>query len=160
MFARGRRKRSEDMDGLGEDIRRQAQRFGFTAASPLLDAWPRVVGEQVATNAWPARISRSGELRVNTSSSGWAFELSQLAPRILEKLREALGEECPKGLRFAVGPVPARGGGPGEGEAVAPEIGPDERARGERLAAVVEDGELRDLIARAAAASLARDTQK
>ncbi len=148
------------MDRLGEDIRRQAKRFGLPAASPLLEAWPELVGEQVAANAWPARLTRSGELRVNTSSSGWAFELSQLAPRMLEKLREVLGEDCPSGLRFAVGPVPARGWSADEEGPRPPEIGPAEREQAARITAFVEDEELRELIARAAAASLARERDK
>ena len=78
----------------------------------VLAAWPEAVGPMVAANAWPARIARDGTLHVNTSSSAWAFELGQLAPEILERLSEKLGESAPKALRFAVGhlPEPARGG--------------------------------------------------
>ncbi len=65
----------------------------------VLAAWPDAVGPMVAANAWPARIARDGTLHVNTSSSTWAFELGQLAPTILARLHEALGEGVPKALR-------------------------------------------------------------
>src|SRR5690348_12204545 len=72
----------------------------------VVEAWPRLVGEQVAANAWPARIARDGTLHVNASSSAWAFELGQLEGEILPRLREALGAAAPKRLRFAPGPLP------------------------------------------------------
>ena len=72
----------------------------------VLAVWPEAVGTMVAANAWPARIARDGTLHVNTSSSAWAFELGQLAPAILERLSEKLGERAPASLRFAVGHLP------------------------------------------------------
>ena len=56
----------------------------------IVAAWPAAVGEEVARNSWPARISRDGVLHVNTSSSAWAFELTQLAAVVLEQLAGAL----------------------------------------------------------------------
>ena len=95
------------MDGLDGEIREVLSRFGPQAGMPeVLAAWPAAVGPMVAANAWPARIARDGTLHVNTSSSAWAFELGQLAPEILERLSEKLGDSAPESLRFAVGHLP------------------------------------------------------
>jgi hypothetical protein len=123
----------------------------------IVAAWPAVVGEAIARNACPARLARDGTLHVATSSSSWSFELAQLEPKLLARLREALSDGVPRRLRFAVGRVPE----------VPTEAPPNEqsrfrapsgeaRAQADKLAAGVEDEELRALIARAASASLAR----
>jgi hypothetical protein len=128
-------------------------RFGVQAEiGRVADAWPAAVGEQIARNAWPARVARDGTLHVNTSSSAWAFELTQLEATI----REKLGTLAPPKLRFAPGPLPeplttAEDASP----ANAPEPSPDDRARASELAAAIGDENLRNLVARAAAASLA-----
>jgi len=149
------------MDRLEGAIRKEAKRIGLPASSPLVSLWPETVGETIAANAWPARLTRKGVLHVNTSSSTWAFELKHLEPKILSRLRESLAEECPSELRFAPGPIPSRGRNTDseEGPAV-PEAGPGELARAQQLAAPIEDAELRALVARAAAASLARRAAK
>jgi hypothetical protein len=147
------------MEPLERIIRKQAKRLGIPAASPLVDIWPEVVGDTIAANAWPARVTRKGVLYVNTSSATWAFELTQLASRILARLGEALTDDCPLELRFAVGPVPSRN--PASPASSRPlEIDPEELEQAERLTAVIDDEELRSLIARAAAASLARSRSK
>ncbi len=123
----------------------------------IVGAWPELVGEEVARNAWPARIARDGTLHVHTSSSSWAFELGQLAPTILERLRKALPQTTTPALRFAVGnlPEPELTGAERAGPTV-PNPGPKERAAAADLTASLSDPELRALVARAAAASLAK----
>ena len=149
------------MDRLDKNIRKETKRIGLPAASELVRIWPELVGETIAANAWPARVSRSGVLAVNTSSSTWAFELKHLGGEILARLKERLGEECPGELRFAPGPIPARGReGASREPTEAPEIGLEELLRAEQMAAPIEDEELRALVARAAAASLARSVRK
>jgi hypothetical protein len=146
------------MDRLGDEVGRQLGRFGPQGAmGEVVGAWPGAVGEAIARNAWPARVSRDGTLHVATSSSAWAFELTHLAPQLLERLRPLLGESAPKGLRFSPGPVPEPASW-GEKTAVSrerPSPTPEERARAAEISAEIEDEELRDLVARAAAASLA-----
>jgi hypothetical protein len=146
------------IEPIGDEIRAEAARFparGNLAA--IAAVWPDAVGVLNARNAWPARIGRDGTLHVATADSLWAFELTQLAPAILERLRAALGEACPPQLRFAQGTLPALApAGPPPTAPAALRPGPEERAAAERLVAAVGDGELRAAVARAAAASLAR----
>ena len=112
----------------------------------------------MARNAWPARLARDGTLHVNTASATWAFELGRLAATILEQLRPELGETTPPALRFAPGPIPEPDAEAAEPacRARAREIGAEHRAEAAEIAAGIEDEELREYVARAAAASLAR----
>ena len=143
---------------LDDEIRRELARFGpESGLADVVAAWPGAVGEQIAANAWPARIARDGTLHVATSSSAWAFELTQLEGTIRVRLAERLGPAAPPRLRFAAGPLPERGAESVEKERrKPPEVDDVARAEGERIAAPIEDSELRELVARAAAASLAR----
>jgi hypothetical protein len=123
----------------------------------LVAAWPGAVGETVAANAWPARIARDGTLHVATSSSAWAFELTQLAAEVAARLREALGNDAPARLRFAPGPLPELPV-PGPSSAPPPPLEPSlEHAREARSwAAGIESEELRKTVEKAVRASLAR----
>ena len=138
-------------------MRRELSRFGPAAGmAELLAAWPAAVGEGIARNAWPARIGRDGTLHVAVTSSAWAFELGAHAAEILGRLREALGDDAPTALRFTPGPVPEPD--PEESEqrpAAIPEPTAGELAEAASAAAAIEDPELRELVRRAAAASLA-----
>jgi hypothetical protein len=146
------------MDRLDDSIRRQVDRLGGPAGglTELVAGWPALVGEGIARNAWPARVARDGTLHVHTSSSAWGFELTQLAPTILVRLRSELGEKAPVALRFAPGPLPEGGiEATDEPGTSPPSIKQEHRKEAAELAASIEDEELRELVARAAAASLA-----
>ena len=123
----------------------------------IVRAWPEAMGEQIALNAWPARLSRDGKLHVATSSSAWAFELAQLEPKLLERLSEALGDRVPTGLRFAPGklPEPPSGGGPASPRSVVKPTQSD-LDRAAELTAGIDDESLRKIVAKAAATSLSR----
>jgi hypothetical protein len=146
------------MDRIEADVRRELDRFGPAGSiGRLVEVWPAAVGDAIARNSWPGRVARDGTLHVNTSSSAWAFELSQLRPTILERLRESAPEAAPKELRFAPGPLPE----PAREEAVArgstpPAVTSEVLDEAERLAAGIDDETLRKLVARAAAASLSK----
>jgi predicted nucleic acid-binding Zn ribbon protein len=145
-------------DRIGDDVQRELARFGpAKGMSEIVRAWPGAVGEQIANNAWPARLSRDHTLHVATSSSAWAFELAQLEPRLLDRLREALPDHAPAALRFAPGKLPERS--PDEVES-RPRRGreptEEERDLAAALAAGIEDEDLREVVAKAALASLAR----
>jgi len=143
---------------IGDEVQRELSRFGpAEGMTEIVRAWPSVMGEQIARNAWPARISRDGKLHVATSSSAWAFELAQLEPKLLERLGEALGGATPAGLRFAPGKLPERSAEDDAGAAVPPRAPTaEERELAAALASGIEDESLRKVVAKAAAASLAR----
>ena len=146
------------LEPLGADLRRELGRFGPAGAiSDVVAVWPAAVGPGVAANAWPARIGRDGTLHVTTVSSTWAFELGRMEEEVRKKLELELGDQTPPALRFAAGPLPERGAESVEdAERPVPVPSQQARAAGEHIAAGIADDALREVVARAAAASLAR----
>ena len=143
------------MERIGREVRRELGRFGTSAELvDVVRVWPAAVGATVARNAFPARLGRDGTLHVATSSSLWAFELGQLREPFLARLRAQLGDGAPTSLRFAVGSVPE----PSSEAARSPRVRPgaEEQRTAARLVATIGDGELRSLVERAVALSLAR----
>jgi hypothetical protein len=145
------------LDPLGPELRAELIRLGPAGAiGEVADAWPEAVGEAIAANAWPARIARDGTLHVATSSSTWAFELTQLEATVRTRLAARLGPSAPPTLRFAPGRLPEPGPeGVEASSRTVPIPSQEARAAGEEIAAEIEDPGLREAVARAAAASLA-----
>jgi hypothetical protein len=143
---------------IADAVQSELGRFGPAAGmARIVTAWPEAVGPAVARNAWPSRIARDGTLHVTTSSSSWAFELGQLEPTVREQLAAKLEGDPPPKLRFAPGRLPEPDSPPALAVSRArPAPGREERELAASLAAGVEDDRLRELVARAAAASLAR----
>ena len=148
------------MERLGKEVERELARGGSRDAIPLAAltaAWPEAVGDAVSRKAWPLRLGRDGTLHVAAASATWANELSLLQDEILAALRATLGVEAPSGIRFAVGPIPE----PerprqvaGEATPEAPDVPPEVEREVAAAAAEIDDPELRELVARAARASL------
>lgn len=138
---------------IGGAVRRQLARFGDAGRlGEVVEAWPAAVGDLVARNAWPARIARDGTLVVNTKDAVWAFELGHRSAEILGRLGKGL-----KAARFVPGPIPEAMLEAAEAAPPAPApVTPEQRQRGAELAAGITDEELRERVARAAAASLSR----
>src|SRR5262249_23566327 len=130
---------------------RELRRHGPNAAmGDVLAAWEDAVGAEIARNAWPARFQRDGTLLVHCKDAVWAFELGQRAPEISPRLPER------PSLRFLPGPLPEPGSAPPEAAGELPRATLEEREQAELWASRIEDEELRRTVARAAAASLAR----
>jgi hypothetical protein len=148
------------MERIGDEVERELARSGSRDAIPLAAvtaAWPAVVGDAIARRAWPLRIARDGTLHVATASAAWANELAFHAEEIVGRLRAQLGPDAPARLRCAVGPVPESGAPAAEPDVPAP--GPPEvpehiASEADSAAATIADPELRELVARAARASL------
>ena len=88
------------MERLGDLLKRELGRHGAQAGiGDAAAAWPDAVGEEIARNAWPARFTRDGTLIVHTRDSVWAFELTQRAAEIGERLST-------KAVKFVTGPLP------------------------------------------------------
>ena len=139
------------MKRLGEEVDRELGRFGPEARiAALVEAWPSAVGETIARSAWPARVARDGTLHVNTADSVWAFELTSRAGEIADRL----GIDR---VRFTPGRLPEASAAEQERHAATPrKLSPEFLETGAQLAAGIEDENLRKIVARAAAASLAR----
>jgi hypothetical protein len=149
------------VERLGDEVRRSLRGAGVPDAGLLAEitrAWPAAVGPGIAAAAWPARMGRDGTLHVATTSSVWAFELASLESEIVRKLSATLpGRELPR-LRFAVGRVPAPPAPPPSSPPLtAPPASPEAARAAEELARDVGDERLRELVRRAAAASLSRE---
>ncbi len=126
------------------------------ALAEITAAWPAAVGDAVARQAWPQRVARDGTLHVATSSATWAFELDRLAPEIGERLSGALGPAAPPKLRFKVGPIPEPPSTADEVSADPVPASPEVVSKADSLTSEIQDPDLRELVARAARASLAR----
>jgi hypothetical protein len=139
------------VERIGDEVRRELARFGPSAGmTEIVTAWPEAVGEAIAQNAWPARLGRDGTLHVNAADAIWAFELGQRAQEIAERV----GVER---IRFAPGPLPGLAEEPPSHRPVAPKPLPEHLERAAEIAAGIDDEELRETVARAVAASLARE---
>jgi hypothetical protein len=150
------------MERIGDSVGKELARSGGGAGAALAEivgVWPQAVGDVVSRQAWPLRMSKDGTLHVATTSATWAFELDRLASEIHERLTALAGSSAPAKLRFRVGPVPEPAGLPGT-ETEAPrralETTPETEREASAIAAEVSDPELRELVARAARASLSR----
>jgi len=141
------------MDRVGKDVARELKRFGpASGMAPLVAAWPEAVGTEIARNAWPARLARDGTLHVHTKDSVWAFELAIRA----EEIGRRLGELAPRRLVFAPGPLPEPSPeGVGEAKRTAVEPLPEHLARAASLVRGIRDEDLRNIVAKAVAMSLA-----
>jgi hypothetical protein len=139
------------LEPLGDDIRRELGRFGPQGAiGETVAAWPEAVGVEIARNAWPARFQRDGTLIVHARDSVWAFELTQRAGEIQERLG---GVEA---IKFVAGPLPEPAVEEVAPPAAAPAVAsPDHRRRAEELAAQIADEDLRKIVTKAIESALA-----
>jgi hypothetical protein len=150
------------VERLGDDIDRTLAASGdgtMLALTEITAVWADAVGEGVARQAWPLRVGRDGTLHVATSSATWAFELDRLAPEIGERLSALLGSSAPSALRFRAGPLPEPARAPDDAETVAAEPSaptPEVSAAAQAAASAIEDPNLREIVEKAARASLER----
>jgi predicted nucleic acid-binding Zn ribbon protein len=72
-----------------------------TPLAALQAAWANVVGERLAAVAAPVS-ERDGTVTVECADAVWTQELDLMQETLLVRLREALGEQAPKALRFRV----------------------------------------------------------
>jgi Dna[CI] antecedent DciA-like protein len=109
------------------------------------------VGAEIARSAWPARFTRDGTLIVHTRDSVWAFELTQRAGEIQERL------EGVKAVKFVPGPLPEAAVETTQAtpQGSPPTPTPEQSALAARWASEIADEDLRKLVAKAAEASLA-----
>jgi|SRR6188472_2639298 len=147
------------MERLGRSLGGELSRLGPAGdadLSAVVEAWPAAVGAENTRRAWPARIGRGGVLHVHTVDAVWAHQLTMLGPQVLTSLRDRIGAAAPAAVRFAPGPLPAPADIEPARRPKRVEAGAEDVERAAALTADLTDDELRGLVARAAAASLAR----
>jgi hypothetical protein len=136
------------MDQIGEQIRVELSRVGGdSGAGDAVTAWAAAVGDEIARNAWPARRQPDGTLVVHVRDAIWGFELTQRAGEISERLPGR-----PR-LRFTPGPLPDTTPEPPPPPA---EVSPEHAREAAELVAGIDDPNLRESVAKAIKAALAR----
>ncbi|MFF5447491.1 DUF721 domain-containing protein [Streptomyces sp. NPDC012888] len=92
------------------------------AVAGVMERWPEIVGPEIAAHCVPERYEER-ELVVRCDSSAWAAQLKLLAPRLVARLNEELGQgtvrlikvQGPGGRPRRYGPLRAPGStGPGD----------------------------------------------
>lgn len=137
------------IDPLGEEIRAELRRVGAdSGAGPVAAAWAGIVGPEISGNAWPARTQPDGTVVVHVRDAIWGFELTQRAGEISGRLPGR-----PR-LRFLPGPLPETA--PESPLAPPLEATPEQAREASSIAAPIEDPELRESVAKAIKAALAR----
>ena len=130
--------------------------FGAVPARTLAvvsAAWPRAVGPDLARRTEVVALE-AATLRIRVPDARWRKELHRMAPTILARLREIVGDLAPRRLGFMEGPValpPAAE--PARVEPLAPAPAPPEVVAS---AAVLTDPELRERFLEVAARYLER----
>ena len=71
-------------------------------AARVGEHWAEAVGPEGASHSWPEGL-RGGILEVRVDTSVWCQHLQMRRLRVLEALRERLGDDAPEDLRFRVG---------------------------------------------------------
>jgi hypothetical protein len=137
------------VEPVGDQIRVELSRVGAdSGAGDAVTAWPSAVGEEIARNAWPARTQPDGTLVVHVRDAIWGFELTQRAAEIAARLPGR-----PR-LRFTPGPLPETTTGQPSPPVV--EASPEQAREAAELTAGIVDPNLRESVAKAIKAALAR----
>lgn len=116
---------------------------GF-ALPAILCEWPSIVGEALARDASPERLSRDGSLTVRVAGPV-ATVLQHQEPEILSRIATYFGHRAVHRLRFVRGPLPApeRRTAP-----VQRTLDADEERALDRLVNAIADAELRAALRR------------
>jgi hypothetical protein len=137
------------VEPVGDQIRAELTRVGAdSSAGDAVTAWPAAVGAEIARHAWPARTQPDGTLVVHVRDAIWGFELTQRAVEISDRLPGR-----PR-LRFTPGPLPDVS--PESPPPPPVETSPEHAREAAVLTAGIEDRSLRESVAKAIKAALAR----
>lgn len=87
---------------LGEAIGSTLDELGLGSKLKQFDvvnAWPSIVGEQIA-NAAHAESIKDGKLYIRVSRSTWRNELMMLKKELIEKINRTMNDEIVKDIIF------------------------------------------------------------
>ncbi len=76
---------------LADALASYLKRSGFAKRiqqAGVIEAWPELVGPQIAAVTAPESVTPDGLLRVRVATAAWANELSLMTPRILARIND------------------------------------------------------------------------
>ncbi len=97
------RRPSSLADALASDLRRSGFAKRIQQAG-VIEAWPDLVGPQIAAVTAPESVTQDGVLRVLVATAAWANELSRMTPRILARVNDGRQGRV-KEIRWVPGPL-------------------------------------------------------
>lgn len=107
IMARGRRKYPQQIGGALQEILSRIDQEGHFEIVRLVRMWPEVVGEMIARRTEITGLKFHTAV-VKVSGAMWIQELNLMKPQILGRLREALGNDAVRDLRFVSGRLSRR----------------------------------------------------
>jgi predicted nucleic acid-binding Zn ribbon protein len=107
MAARGRRKSPQQIGGALQEILSRLDTEGHFEIVRLMRLWPGVVGEMIARRTEVNGLKFHTAV-VKVSGAMWIQELNLMKPQILARLREAMGNDAVRDLRFVSGRLSRR----------------------------------------------------
>lgn len=109
-MARPRKRRRSKPTPIGGVVGKVLDDLGLDAAASVFrigELWEEAVGPEIASHCRPVSI-RGDVLEAEVDSSVWCQQLQMDRPRLLQALREVLGDDAPADLRLRVGYPRAR----------------------------------------------------
>ena len=76
---------------LADALASYLRRSGFAKRiqqAGVIEAWPELVGPQIAAVTAPESVTQDGVLRVRVATAAWANEQSLMTPRILARVND------------------------------------------------------------------------
>jgi predicted nucleic acid-binding Zn ribbon protein len=106
-MVRGRRKFPQQVGGALQEILSRLDTEGHFEIVRLMRLWPGVVGELIARRTEVNGLKFHTAV-VKVSGAMWIQELNLMKPQILVRLREAMGNDAVRDLRFVSGRLSRR----------------------------------------------------
>ncbi|MBA0052810.1 DUF721 domain-containing protein [Streptomyces sp. AJS327] len=112
----GARRDGRDPLPLGAAVHRLIEERGWEAPAAVggvMGRWPQLVGPEIAQHCEPLGYDEEERLlRVRCDSTAWATQLRLLAPKLVARLNEDLGQGTVRSIRVRGPEAPSRGYGP------------------------------------------------
>lgn len=103
----GRRKSPQQIGGTIQDLLARLDSEGHFEIVRLVRAWAEVVGETIGRRTEVAGL-KFHVATIKVSGAMWIQELNLMKPQILARLRDALGNDAVRDLRFVQGRLSRR----------------------------------------------------
>lgn len=101
----GRRRASQPVS-IGQLVPTVLDELGIGGSARIVrvvECWKDAVGPETARHCRPLSFREADVLEVEVDSSVWCQQLKLQVPKLVAALRDALGDEAPRDLRFRVG---------------------------------------------------------